>query len=91
MRYGITTDYDESTERTQAISVWSGPFCDTYAAGGRIRKGARAATLTTYNGDKVRVIFPDGISGFRDTDTYQAIDDAISEALNAHHETLRRS
>lgn len=84
-RYGITVNYDASTGKSQEILIWSGAFMAVYEGYGRIRKGSKSFTVLTYNDDKVTVRFPEGVTGMRDQDNYEQIDQAISTALNAHH------
>lgn len=56
----------------------------TWEASGRYRNGARSVTVTTYNGDKVRVELPEGVTFPRTDNNYLVIDAAISDALNAY-------
>ena len=77
---------EESAGETTPITVWSGPFYETFEASGRAVNGARRITLTTYNGDKVVVRLPDGVTLPRTDDNFQAIDRSISWALQDHYD-----
>ena len=87
MQYGIT-EYLSLTGRTTPINVWSGAFMSDFEAGGVARNGARSITLTTHAGDRVTVRLPDGITFPRTDENYQAIDQAISEALRTHERNV---
>ena len=78
MRYGITT-------HSGTFQVWSGPFYEVWEGEGILRDGASRTTITTYNGDKVRVKFPEGVTLPRNESNYPIIDAAISDALTKHH------
>lgn len=82
MKFGVMSDDEyNATHLRDRITVWSGPFYEVYEAEGYSLPNDDGYMLTTYNGDKVRVsTFPP-----RDTDTYEAIDAAINDALNAHY------
>jgi len=83
--YGVT-DYATRSGVASIIEVWSGAFySDWEASSAPIRSGVRSFTLTTYNGDKVRVILPDGVTMPRTEANFLAIDKAVSDALNAHY------
>lgn len=82
MHYGVSTDYDyNASHKRDRITVWSPPFASTYEAEGYSLPGGDGYMLTTYNGDKVRVTCPTP----RTDETYEAVDKAVSDALNAHH------
>ncbi|MCK9600459.1 MAG: hypothetical protein M0R06_15545 [Sphaerochaeta sp.] len=82
-RYGVTTDYDYSAEHMRhRIRVWSGAWYGAWEADGYSLPNNAGYMLTTYNGDKIRVLCPCP----RGDDNWQAVDDAISDALVAHYE-----
>lgn len=82
-RYGVMTDYDHSAEhKRQRLTVWSGPFMSTFE-GEAYSLPAGGFMVTTYNADKIRVTCPSP----RDESNFEAVDAAISDALNAHHAT----
>lgn len=79
--FGVMKDYDYSaTHKRERLTVWSPPFASVYEAEGLSLPNGDGYMLTTYNGDKVRVTCPTP----RDEANYQAIDAAISAALNEH-------
>jgi hypothetical protein len=80
--YGITVDYDYTvTHKREFIRVWSPPFFSVFEADGYTLPKGDGYMLTTYNGDKVRVSCPTP----RNDANWMAVDQAISDALNAHH------
>ena len=81
-RYGVM-DHGGAA-RSAPLSVWSGPFMSTREADGRAVIGARQITLTVYSGDKVIVRLPDGATFPRTPENFEAIDAAISKALNEY-------
>lgn len=83
--YAVATNYDESTAKRERITVWSGVFASDFEADGYANHGARTYSLTTYAGDKVAARLPEGITAPRTGDNFQQIDQAISDALNAHY------
>lgn len=89
-RYGTRTEYDTSTAKRERVTAWSGPFFETFEAEGYANHGAKTYSLITYNGDKVAARLPEGITAPRTPTNYQAIDQAISDALNAHHSAAGR-
>lgn len=86
LSYGVRT---EETGRNdvgrERITVWSGAFFATFEADGTARDGATFYTLFTYNGDRLRVKLPDGVTAPRTDENYRAIDDAIASRLAEHY------
>lgn len=80
-RLGVTTDYDYNAEHKRSrIEVWSGPFYHVFEAVGYSLPKGDGYMLTTYNGDKVRVVCPVP----RGRDNYGDVDAAIDKALKDH-------
>lgn len=80
--YGVTTDYDyNASHKRDRVQVWSPPWMSTWEAEGYSLPRGDGYMLTTYNGDKVRVTCPTP----RSHENYQIVDQAISDALNAHY------
>ena len=79
---------EESAGKMTPITVWPGPFYETFEASGRAVNGARRITLTTHNGDKVVVRLSDGLTFPRTDNNYRTIDRCISWALQDHHDEL---
>jgi hypothetical protein len=83
--YGVTTDYEYSaTHKRHRLMVWSPPWFSVFEAEGYSLPNGKGYMLTTYNGDKVRVSCP----APRNSNNYEAVDAAISDALNAHHAAI---
>jgi len=78
-------DEETSTPKTGHITVWEGDWFGSFTAEAKPRHGVKSATFTDYNGDKVRVILPDGVTFPRTGDNFRAIDAAISAAFDAHY------
>lgn len=66
------------------FTVWSGPFMSTYEGRGILRDGAKRTTVITYNDDRVPVFFPEGVRLPRTEANFEAIDQAINDALNEY-------
>ena len=82
--FGTATDYEYSaTHKRQRLTVWSGSFMSTFEGDALSLKDG--FMITTYNGDKVRVTCPP----VRNETTYGEVDDAISDALDAHYAETR--
>lgn len=89
-RYGYHEDYEyNATHKRIYFTLWSGSFMSVWEADGFATPGAKQVTLTTYNGDKVVVKLPDGVTFPRATENYEAIDAAINAALNKYEERRR--
>lgn len=82
--YGYTEDYEyNATHKRIYFTIWSGPFMSTWEADGYATPGAKQVTLNTYaQTEKVVVKLPDGVTFPRTGKNYEAIDAAISAALN---------
>ena len=88
--FGISTNYDESTDKTTVIDVWEGSFMSDFVGDARIRNGARSATFRTYWGDSpVKVTLPDGVTFPRTEDNFADIDAAVSAAFSRHFDGER--
>ena len=80
IRYGVTSDYEyNATHRRERLSIWSGPFYSVWE--GEAYSLASGYMLTTYNGDKIRVVCPTP----RRDDNHEEIDAAIGDALRKHY------
>lgn len=80
MQYGVTSDYEyNATHRRERLDIWSNPFYSVWE--GEAYSLASGYMLTTYNGDKIRVVCPTP----RRDDNYEEIDAAINEALNKYY------
>lgn len=88
--YGIAP-LGHRTAFTAHLSVWSSAFMSVFEAEGTTRDGAKSATFTDYSGERFRVILPDGITFPRTDGNYEEIDQAISEAYEAHNARLGRT
>ncbi|QNJ55584.1 hypothetical protein SEA_PHINKY_93 [Microbacterium phage Phinky] len=83
-RYGYTEDYEyNATHKRIYFTIWSGSFMSVWEADGYATPGAKQVTLNTYaQTNKVVVKLPDGVTFPRTDENYEAIDAAISAALN---------
>lgn len=89
MSYGVMTDYEyTATHKRERITVWSPPFASVFEAEGYARPGSSRYHLTTYNGDRVTVQLPRGITAPRTDENFHEIDRAISEHLSAHYQKI---
>lgn len=80
--FGVASDDDYTeTHKRERLTVWSGPFSSVYEGVAFTLPKGDGYMVTTYNGDKVRVVCPTP----RTDDNFQAVDDAIASALRAHY------
>ena len=81
--FGVATDYEwRGTHKTDRLTIWSGPFMSVYEGEAiSLPNGAGYMVYVYQSGRKVRVSCPSP----RDDTNYREVDDAISEALNAHY------
>lgn len=82
--FGIR-DEETNTPKTGHITVWEGDWFGSFTAEAKPRNGARSATFTDYNGDRVRIILPAGVTFPRTGGNFRAIDAAISDTFAAHY------
>lgn len=80
--YGVAADYEyTATHKRERLAVWSGPFCSVYEGEAFSLPKGDGYMVTTYNGDKVRVVCPTP----RTDDNYLAVDAAIADALRGFY------
>lgn len=78
--YGVA-ETENSTAKSQEILIWTGAFMSEYVGYGRIRRGAKSVTITTTSGERIRVVFPEGVTSLRTDTNYRQIDQAINATL----------
>ena len=79
-RYGIHPH--DRTPHTEPFTVWSGAFMSELEGYGTFRDGAKSVIVHVDYLEPVRVTFPEGVTLPRTDDNYEAVDAAISDALN---------
>jgi hypothetical protein len=81
--FGVVTDYEwRGTHKTDRLTIWSGSFMSLYEGEAiSLPNGAGYMVYVYQSGSKVRVSCPCP----RDDTNYLKVDNAISEALDAHY------
>ena len=80
-KFSVATNYEyNKTHKRDAITVWSGPFCQEFEASGIALPGNRGYMLTLYGGKKLRVECPCP----RTEENYAEVDAAIDAAMEQH-------
>ena len=84
MRYGVRDEPEyTATHKREMLTIWSGPFYETYEGTALSLPNGQGYMVTTYNdGEKVRVLCPSP----RTSENFHEVDNAISEALTRYHQ-----